>query len=59
MAKRSATTFIFIASEAISALCNLGYRRADAFSVVSVVVANNQDIALEELIRLSLKELAL
>ena len=48
-----------IASEAVSALCNLGYKRADAFSVVSGIVTANQDIALEDLIRLSLKELAL
>ncbi|MCL2505459.1 MAG: Holliday junction branch migration protein RuvA [Alphaproteobacteria bacterium] len=48
-----------ISSEAVSALCNLGYKRADAFSVVSAITAANQDIALKDLIRLSLKELAL
>jgi len=48
-----------IASEAVSALCNLGYRRADVFSVISGIVSSNKDVSLQDLIRLSLKELAL
>ncbi len=48
-----------INSDAISALINLGYGRADAFSIVSKIVKENgEDIDLSSLIKKSLKELS-
>lgn len=48
------------AAEAVSALVNLGYRRAEAFGAVADIVARNGGAAppLAELIRLGLKELS-
>ena len=44
-------------AEAVSALVNLGYGRADAFAAV-MAVAGNGDLPLNELIRLALRELS-
>lgn len=44
--------------DAISALVNLGYRRAEAFAAVSTVSQNHGAARLDELIRLSLVELS-
>ena len=41
------------ASDAVSALINLGYRRAEAFAVVSTVSRQHSAVRLDELIRLS------
>jgi holliday junction DNA helicase RuvA len=46
------------ASDAVSALVNLGYRRAEAFAAVAAVNQKNQTAKLDELIRLSLAELS-
>lgn len=46
--------------DAVSALINLGYQRSDAYAaVMNVKQKANDDIALPEMIRLSLQELAL
>jgi Holliday junction DNA helicase RuvA len=45
-----------ITSDAISALVNLGYNRADSYTVVSRLISQQGDLSLNELIRLSLKE---
>ena len=45
------------AGDAVSALINLGYRRAEAFAAVSSVSRNNPSAKLDDLIRLSLAEL--
>jgi holliday junction DNA helicase RuvA len=46
------------ANDAVSALINLGYGRAEAFGAVSNVMRDKGDIALGDLIRESLKELS-
>ena len=45
------------AEEAISALVNLGYMRADAALVVSSLYQENKDTDLQTLIRLSLRKI--
>jgi Holliday junction DNA helicase RuvA len=47
-----------IASDAVSALANLGYRRAEAFAAVAAASRQNPTAKLDELIRLSLAELS-
>jgi Holliday junction DNA helicase RuvA len=47
-----------LAGDALSALINLGYRRAEAFAAVSFVCARNPAAKLDEIIRLSLGELS-
>lgn len=49
-----------VRQDAISALTNLGYSRGDAYGAVMAVVAANDggDVDLQDLIRLSLKELS-
>ncbi len=47
-----------VASDAVSALINLGYRRAEAFAAVATASRQNQSAKLDELIRLSLAELS-
>lgn len=47
-----------VASDAVSALTNLGYRRAEAFPAVATVLRNNPTAKLDELIRLGLAELS-
>lgn len=47
-----------VASDALSALINLGYRRAEAFGAVSGVCHKNPSAKLDEVIRLSLSELS-
>jgi Holliday junction DNA helicase RuvA len=48
-----------VAADAISALVNLGYKRLEAFSAVTAVVARvGPDVAVGELIRQGLKELS-
>lgn len=46
------------ASDAVSALVNLGYRRAEAFGAVSAVMRDKPAAKLDELIRLGLSELS-
>jgi Holliday junction DNA helicase RuvA len=46
------------ASDAVSALINLGYRRAEAFAAVANVSRQNPVAKIDELIRLSLSELS-
>ncbi len=46
------------ASDAVSALINLGYRRAEAFGAVSTVASKNPAAKLDDLIRLGLAELS-
>lgn len=45
------------ASDAISALVNLGYNRSDAYIVVNKLIAGNDNMDVSELIRQGLKEL--
>jgi Holliday junction DNA helicase RuvA len=45
-------------NDAVSALINLGYARAEAFGAVSTVIRDRGEIALGDLIRESLKELS-
>jgi Holliday junction DNA helicase RuvA len=47
-----------ITSDAVSALINLGYRRAEAFAAVASAGRQNAGAKLDELIRLSLAELS-
>jgi Holliday junction DNA helicase RuvA len=47
-----------VAGDALSALMNLGYRRAEAFAAVSAASRKNSSAKLNELIRLSLTELS-
>jgi len=47
-----------VAGDAVSALVNLGYRRAEAFAAVSSVLQKNPTAKIDELIRLSLSELS-
>ena len=47
-----------LASDAVSALVNLGYRRAEAFGAVAAAGRSNPQAKLDELIRLSLGELS-
>ncbi len=47
-----------IITDAVSALVNLGYTRSDAFIKVSAIVSDSPEISVEELIRISLKEMA-
>lgn len=49
-----------IEQDAVSALINLGYQRTDAYAAVMQVKqkANDNDVSLEEMIRLSLQELS-
>jgi Holliday junction DNA helicase RuvA len=47
-----------VASDAVSALINLGYRRAEAFAAVASVSRQNPVAKIDELIRLSLSELS-
>ncbi len=47
-----------IASDAISALENLGYRKADCLKVIDLLLGGNAKITLENLITLSLRELS-
>lgn len=47
-----------IASDAVSALINLGYRRAEAFAAVASAGRQQPGVKLDELIRLSLAELS-
>ena len=46
------------ASDAVSALINLGYRRAEAFGAVATVARDKPTARLDELIRLGLAELS-
>ena len=46
------------ASDAVSALVNLGYRRAEAFGAVAVASRNNPAAKIDDLIRASLAELS-
>jgi Holliday junction DNA helicase RuvA len=46
-----------LAGDALSALMNLGYRRAEAFAAVSAALTRNPQAALDALIVLSLNEL--
>lgn len=46
------------ARDAVSALINLGYRRAEAFAAVAAVGRHNPSARLDELIRLGLAELS-
>lgn len=47
-----------VASDAVSALINLGYRRAEAFAAVASISRQNPVAKIDELIRLSLSELS-
>lgn len=47
-----------LANDAISALVNLGYRRAEASAAVYAILRQNEALRLDELIRLSLAELS-
>jgi Holliday junction DNA helicase RuvA len=47
-----------VANDAVSALVNLGYGRAEAFGVVAGIVGRNDNIMLSDLIRESLRELS-
>ena len=47
-----------LAGDALSALVNLGYRRAEAFAAVSAASRQSPDARLDDLIRLSLAELS-
>jgi Holliday junction DNA helicase RuvA len=47
-----------IASDAVSALINLGYRRAEAFGAVAAASHRNPQAKLDEVIRVSLAELS-
>ncbi len=47
-----------VASDAVSTLVNLGFRRDQAFSAVMGVLANAPDTGFDELIRLALQDLA-
>ncbi len=47
-----------ILSDAVSALENLGYKKADAMKVTAFFYQENQEITLENLITLSLRELS-
>ncbi|MFY9288316.1 MAG: Holliday junction branch migration protein RuvA [Alphaproteobacteria bacterium] len=47
-----------VASDAVSALINLGYRRSEAFAAVATVTRQNPQAKLDEVIRLSLAELS-
>jgi Holliday junction DNA helicase RuvA len=47
-----------LASDAVSALINLGYRRADAFAAVAAANRRNPAAKLDELIRIGLSELS-
>ncbi len=47
-----------VAGDAISALVNLGYGRSDAASVVSRIIAQHENVSLNDVIKLGLKELA-
>jgi Holliday junction DNA helicase RuvA len=47
-----------IAGDALSALVNLGYRRAEAFAVIAAISRRNPGARLDDLIRLSLAELS-
>lgn len=46
------------AGDAVSALLNLGYRRAEAYAAVAAVIQRNPTAKIDELIRLSLAELS-
>jgi Holliday junction DNA helicase RuvA len=49
-----------IEADALSALANLGYRRAEAYPVVTAIIARlGDDAAIDGVIRDSLKELAI
>jgi Holliday junction DNA helicase RuvA len=47
-----------LAGDALSALMNLGYRRAEAYNAVASVSQRNSNAKLDEIIRLSLAELS-
>ncbi len=47
-----------LAGDAVSALVNLGYRRAEAFGAVSAACQKNPTAKLDDVIRLSLAELS-
>jgi Holliday junction DNA helicase RuvA len=47
-----------LAGDALSALINLGYRRAEAYAAVSAVCTQNPSAKLDEIIRMSLGELS-
>ena len=47
-----------LAGDALSALVNLGYRRAEAYAAVAAVTQNNPEAKLNDLIRLSLADLS-
>jgi len=47
-----------LAGDALSALVNLGYRRAEAFAAVAAASRQNSEAKLDDLIRLSLAELS-
>lgn len=49
-----------VSEDALSALMHLGYSRVDAFTAITKIANNNeeQDIPLQDLIRLALKELS-
>ncbi len=47
-----------LASDALSALLNLGYRRAEAYATVTTLLQQNPDTRLDALIRLSLARLS-
>jgi len=47
-----------IAIDALSALENLGYKKADCLKVINFLIKENEEITLENLITLSLRELS-
>lgn len=47
-----------VTEEAISALANLGYGRADAYAIITPIQQENPEMGLEELIRQSLSQLS-
>lgn len=57
-ASEAASTDNVIVGDAVSALANLGYAKAEAYQAVSSVVNDNPDMELPNLITASLKKLA-
>lgn len=44
--------------DAVSALLNLGYNKLDSVNICNKIIANNSEISLSELLKISLKELS-
>lgn len=57
-AKSAAPAASGVSEDAVSALINLGYGRADAYSAVARAASQHDSASLDDLIRLGLKELA-